>query len=173
MADAFAKSELLQNELGDLFSSNPDLSKLRNRGAKILVHHGLGEDVIPAAGMVNYYTRVAAKMGGDAEVQKFMRLYLTPAIAHSSQGRAYTIGNARNGTVPQPKLPGNGNQTPTRDRDQMFSALVDWVEKGLEPGSIVITSTDGSASYPICVYPQKITWYGTGPAQVAASYACR
>jgi hypothetical protein len=46
LADAFAKSELLQNELGDLFSSNPDLSKLRNRGAKILVHHGLGEDVL-------------------------------------------------------------------------------------------------------------------------------
>jgi hypothetical protein len=173
LAEAFAKSELLQNDLGDLFSSNPDLSKLRNRGAKILVHHGLGEDVIPAAGMVNYYTRVAAKMGGDAEVQKFMRLYLTPAIAHSSQGRAYTIGNARNGTVPQPKLPGNGNQTPTRERDQMFSALVDWVEQGIEPGSIVVTSTDGSVSYPICVYPQKITWNGTGSAQVAASYGCR
>ena len=173
LAEAFAKSDQLQGELGDLFSSNPDLSKLRDRGAKILVHHGLGEDVIPAAGMINYYTRVADKMGGDAEVRKYMRLYLTPAVAHSSQGRAYTIGNARNATVPQPKLPGNGNQTPTRDRDQMFSALVDWVERGIEPGSIVVTSTDGSTSYPICVYPQKITWNGTGPAQVAASYACR
>lgn len=173
LAEAFTRSDQLQGELGDLFSSNPDLSKLRDRGAKILVHHGLGEDVIPAAGMINYYTRVADKMGGDAEVRKYMRLYLTPAVAHSSQGRAYTIGNARNATVPQPKLPGNGNQTPTRDRDQMFSALVDWVERGIEPGSIVVTSTDGSTSYPICVYPQKITWNGTGAAQVAASYACR
>jgi pimeloyl-ACP methyl ester carboxylesterase len=173
LADAMAKSEALQPELGDLFTSDPDLSKLRARGAKVLVHHGLGEDVIPAAGMINYYSRVAARMGGDAEVQKFMRLYLTPAVAHSSQGRAYTIGNAKNGTVPQPRLPGNGNQTPTRERDQMFSALIDWVEKGIAPADIVITSSDGTVSYPICVYPQKITWNGTRPAQAASSYSCR
>jgi feruloyl esterase len=173
LAEAMAKSEALQPGLSDLFTSDPDLGKLRARGAKVLVHHGLGEDVIPAAGMINYYTRVAAMMGGDAEVQKFMRLYLTPAVAHSSQGRAYTIGNAKNGTVPQPRLPGNGNQTPTRERDQMFSALVDWVENGVAPASIVVTSTDGTVSYPICVYPQKITWNGVGPAQAASSYSCR
>jgi len=173
LAEAMAQSEVLQPELGELFTSDPDLGKLRTRGAKVLVHHGLGEDVIPAAGMINYYTRVAAKMGGDAEVQKFMRFYLTPAVAHSSQGRAYTVGNAKNGTVPQPKLPGNGNQTPTRERDQMFTALVDWVEKGVVPTDIVVTSADGTVSYPICVYPQKITWNGTGSAQAASSYSCR
>jgi hypothetical protein len=27
--------------------------------------------------------------------------------------------------------------------------------------------------YPICVYPQKAVWNGTGPAKQAASYACR
>jgi feruloyl esterase len=173
LAEAMAKSEALQPELADLFTSDPDLSKLRTVGAKVLVHHGLGEDVIPAAGMINYYSRVASRMGGDAEVQKFMRLYLTPAVAHSSQGRAYTIGNAKNGTVPQPRLPGNGNQVPTRERDQMFSALVDWVENRIAPTSMVVTSTDGTVSYPICVYPQKITWNRTGSVQAASSYSCR
>ena len=60
-------------------------------------------------------------------------MYCCPASAHSSQGRAYTVGG-KNDTVPMPKLPGNANQTPTRDQDQIFTALVDWVEKGNAPG---------------------------------------
>ena len=50
----------------------------------------------------------------------------------ASQGRAYTVGG-KNDTVPLPKLPGNANQTPTREQDQFFTALVDWVEKGDSP----------------------------------------
>jgi feruloyl esterase len=172
-ADAFGRSGALQPTLGDLYTDNADLAKARALGRKILIHHGLGEDVIPPAGMVNYYTRVSGKMGGDIALQSTLRMYMSPAVAHSSQGRAYTIGNARNNGVPQPKLPGNGNQTPTREQDQMFSALVDWVEKGIAPESIVVTSRDGTSSYPLCVYPKKITWDGRGSPQQASSYTCR
>jgi hypothetical protein len=101
-----------------------------------------------------------------------MRMYLVPGVAHSSQGRAYTVGG-KNDTVPLPKLPGNGNQNPTREQDQFFSALVDWVEKGAAPGDIVLTSRDKSVSYPICVYPLKTTWNGSGPATQASSFGCR
>jgi feruloyl esterase len=44
-----------------------------------------------AAGNINYHERVVATMGGHAEVQKFMRMFLLPGAAHSSQGRAYTV----------------------------------------------------------------------------------
>ena len=172
-ADAFARSQAMQPALGDLLTNQADLRKLRDLGRKVVVHHGLGEDVIPAAGMVNYYTRVAAAMGGDAEVQKFLRLYLAPAVAHSSQGRTYTIGNRNNNTVPLPKLPGNGNQTPSRDQDQMFTALVDWVEKASAPGSITITSRDNTVSYPLCIFPQKMVWNGSGSPKAASSYTCQ
>ena len=47
-------------------------------------------------------------------------MYLVPGAAHSSQGRAYTVGG-NNNAVPLPGLPGNGNQTPTRDQDQLFT----------------------------------------------------
>jgi feruloyl esterase len=99
-------------------------------------------------------------------------MYMVPGMAHSSQGRAYTVGGANNG-VPMPALPGNANQTPTRDQDQLFSALVDWVERGLAPGEILIKSRDGSTAYPMCVYPKMTTWDGKGPARQAASYNCR
>jgi feruloyl esterase len=156
----------------DLITDKPDLGKLRDLGRKVIVYTGLVDDAIPPAGNINYHERVVAAMGGHAEVQKFMRMYLLPGSAHSSQGRAYTVGG-KNDTVPLPKLPGNANQTPTREQDQFFTALVDWFEKGTAPGEILLTSRDNSVSYPVCVYPLRTTWNGNGDAKQAASYSCR
>lgn len=156
----------------DYATDATDLRKLRELGKKVIVHSGLVDDAIPPAGNIHYHERVVAAMGGHAEVQKFMRMYLLPGAAHSSQGRSYTV-SGNNNSVPLAKLPGNTNQTPTREQDQFFSALVDWVEQGTAPGELLITSRDNSVSYPICVYPKRTTWDGTGPAKVAASYACK
>ena len=156
----------------NLGTDNPDLSKLRGLGKKIIVHSGLAEDAIPPAGNIHYHERVVAHMGGHAEVQTFMRMYLIPGAAHSSQGRAYTVSGSHN-TVPLPKLPGNANQNPTREQDQFFTALVDWVEKGQAPEDIVLESRDGTVSLPACVYPKKVTWDGRGNVKAAASYGCR
>src|SRR5207247_10736180 len=113
------------------------LGRLRDLTRKGIVHSGLLDDAIPPAGNIHYHERVVAAMGGHAEVQKFMRMYLVPGVAHSSQGRAYTV-SGNNDTVPLPKLPGNANQAPSREQDQFFTALVDWVEKGTAPGDIVL-----------------------------------
>jgi pimeloyl-ACP methyl ester carboxylesterase len=172
LADAVNKNVALQPTLfGNLITDRADLSRLRDLGAKVIVWSGLADDAIPPAGNVNYHERVAAAMGGHAEVQKFMRMYLLPGAAHSSQGRAYTVGG-RNETVPLPKLPGNANQTPTREQDQLFTALVDWVEKDIAPGEITLTSRDNSISYPVCVYPLRTTWNG-GLTSRATSFSCR
>ena len=55
-------------------------AKLRDLGRKVIVHTGLADDAIPPAGNVNYHERVLAAMGGHAEVQKFMRMYLVPGV---------------------------------------------------------------------------------------------
>jgi feruloyl esterase len=172
LADAVAKNVALQPTLfSDLITDKADLEKLRDLGRKVVVWSGLADDAIPPAGNVNYHQRVVAAMGGHVEVQKFMRMYLVPGAAHSSQGRAFTVGG-KNDAVPLPKLPGNANQTPTREQDQFFSALVDWVEKGTAPGDIVLTSRDKSVSYPVCVYPLRTTWNGRGPVTQATSFSC-
>lgn len=173
LADAVNKGVALQPTLfSDLITDKADLGKLRDLGRKVIVYTGLVDDAIPPAGNINYHERVVAAMGGHAEVQKFMRMYLLPGSAHSSQGRAYTVGG-KNDSVPLPKLPGNANQTPTREQDQFFTALVDWVEKGAAPGEILLTSRDNSLSYPACVYPLRTTWNGNGDAKQASSYSCR
>jgi feruloyl esterase len=133
LVDAVNKYVALQPTLfSNLATDKTDLAKLRDLGRKVVVHNGLADDAIPPAGSINYRERVAAAMGGHAEVQKFMRMYLLPGAAHSSQGRAYTV-SGQNNSVPLPKLPGNASQTPAREQDQFFTALVDWVEKGVAP----------------------------------------
>jgi pimeloyl-ACP methyl ester carboxylesterase len=173
LADAVNKGVALQPTLfSDLITDKADLGRLRDLGRKVIVYTGLVDDAIPPAGNINYHERVVAAMGGHAEVQKFMRMYLLPGSAHSSQGRAYTV-DGKNDSVPLPKLPGNANQTPTREQDQFFTALVDWVEKNAAPGEILLTSRDNSVSYPVCVYPLRTTWNGNGDAKQASSYSCR
>ena len=179
MTDSFNKGLSLESSLGNPGTDNADLSKLRDLKRKIILHGGTADNAIAAAGWINYYTRVTAGMGGDGEVQKFFRLYLIPAMAHSSTGAA-TSSTApyapypNNKTVPLPLLPGAANQTPGEEQDQMFTALKNWVEKGSVPEDIVIASSDQSVSYPICVYPKKITWKGIGyDARKASSYACQ
>lgn len=170
-AQAFTEG-LKQPLLADYATDKADLGKFHSLGRKMILWSGLAEDVIPPAGSANYYERVKAAAGGEAEVQKFLRMVNMPGMAHSSQGRAFTV-SGNNNTVPMPALPGNGNQTPTPEQDTMFSALVNWVEHGKAPGDIVITSRDKSTSYPVCVYPKKITWNGTGNPKAATSYSCQ
>jgi feruloyl esterase len=173
LTDAVRRSVALQPSLfAGYMTDKSDLRKLRDLNRKVIVHSGLADDVIPPAGNVHYHERVVAAMGGDAEVRRFMRMYLVPGAAHGSQGRAYTVGG-NNNSVPLPKLPGNANQTPTSEQDQFFTALVDWVEKGVAPEDVVLTSRDNSVSYPVCVYPKRTTWNGSGSAKVAGSYSCR
>jgi feruloyl esterase len=173
LAEATRKYVAAQSTLFNQYGTDAvDLRKLRDLNRKVIVHSGLVDDAIPPAGNINYHERVVTAMGGHAEVQTFMRMYLVPGAAHSSQGRAYTVGG-NNNAVPLPKLPGNANQTPTREEDQFFTALVDWVERGLAPGDIVLTSRDNSVSYPVCVYPKRTTWDGSGPAKLPSSYSCR
>jgi feruloyl esterase len=173
LADAIDKNVALQPTLfSDLITDKADLGKLRELGRKVIVWSGLADDAIPPAGNVNYHERVVAAMGGHAAVQKFMRMYLLPGLAHSSQGRSFAA-NGKNDAVPMPKLPGNANQTPSREQDQFFTALADWVEKGVEPGEIKLVSRDNSVSYPACIYPLMTTWTGKGPATAASSFECR
>ena len=158
--------------LRDYMTDKADLKKLRDLGRKVIVWNGLAEDVIPSGGAIDYYERVSASVGGQAQAKAFMRMYMMPGMAHSSQGRAWTVGG-NNNVVPMPRLPGNANQNPTREQDTLFTALVDWVERGAAPGDIVIASRDNSVSYPVCVYPKKTTWNGSGPAKRAADFSCR
>jgi feruloyl esterase len=51
-----------------------------------------------------------------------------------------------------------------------FPALVDWVENGVEPEQIIQQS--GTRTRPMCPYPQKAIYKGTGSTDDAANFLC-
>ncbi|MGJ7511276.1 tannase/feruloyl esterase family alpha/beta hydrolase [Variovorax sp. GT1P44] len=167
-----AQGVALQSSFSNINTDNPDLSAFRNKGGKILTYHGLADELITPSGSINYYSRAAATMGGDAEVQKFDRLFLIPAMGHNTIFKVSAI-DAATGTVtastkvPLPALPINGSSA-----DQLFTALRQWVENGTAPNRLDLSSSDGSVSLPICAYPQRATYSGAGSVKVAASYTC-
>jgi pimeloyl-ACP methyl ester carboxylesterase len=177
LSKAFDQGQAMQAVLGDIDTNATDLRKLRHLGKKVVTYTGLAEDAIPPATSVHHFQQVVKTMGNLADVQDFLRLYLVPGKAHSSQGRAYTVASAadpaKNNTVPLPKLPGIANQHPGPAEDQMFTALQHWVENGTAPQSITLTSRDNAVSYPLCVYPLKATWNGVDSSKLASSYTCQ
>jgi Tannase and feruloyl esterase len=149
---------VLQPQLANINTDNPDLTAFNSRGGKVLLYHGLADGLIAPQGSDNYYSRVASTMGGVAETQKFFRYYQIPGFTHSGR-----LEGAPSVPVPQSAL----------GRDEMFVALQAWVESATAPGRIDVKSSDSSVSLPMCVYPQKITYSGTGAVKAAASYGCK
>lgn len=166
LARAYDQGISLQASFGNINTDDPDLSGLVRAGAKVLHYHGLADQLITPSGSINYYERVASRMGGVAAVQQFDRLFLVPGMGHCSgyggvPGTAGPVQSA--GTVP----------LPAADRQDLYANLVDWVENGKAPTSIHLSSADGSASQPICMYPTKATYTGTGSIRDAANYSCQ
>jgi hypothetical protein len=173
LANVNAQGIGLQLWFSNINTDNPDLRAFRDKGGKILTYHGLADELIPPQGSVNYYSRVAAGMGGYAEVQKFDRLFLIPAMGHNTTFKVSTLDPATGaitaaGKVPLPALPINGSSS-----DQLFEALRNWVENGVAPDRLDIKSSDASVSLPICPYPQRASYVGTGSVKSASSYACK
>lgn len=157
LAEAQSRGVQLQPQFSAINTNNPDLSGFALAGGKLLMYHGLADEYIPLQGSIDYYRRVSAHMGRANATAKFYRFYLVPGFTHSgrSEGRPF---------VPVPQ--------PASGRDEMFTALQKWVESGKAPSSITVMSSDAGTSLPLCVYPARTTYRGTGPVKSAASYVC-
>ena len=146
----FVQSFLMYNWV--IGTSDPNLRDFKRSGGKVLIWHGLADQLIFPQGTVQYYERVKAVMGGAASTEEFARLFLAPGVAHCAGGPG-----------PQPADP--------------LNALVDWVEQGHAPDTLTGVNRDAtgtvSRSRPICMYPKVATYQGTGDINDAANYTCR
>jgi feruloyl esterase len=131
-----------------LNATDPDLSRFRGRGGKILMYYGWADPALNPMMGVGYYERVREKMGpatGD-----FFRLFLAPGMFHCGGG----VG-------PSPADP--------------LTPLVDWVERGTAPERILAVrrrNEEVVRSRPLCVYPQVAKYKGSGSVDAAASFEC-
>lgn len=153
---------------GPYASDKVDLSELKSSGAKVVIHMGLSDQLIPPAGTLHWYQDVAEKFGGYEELGRYMRLYAIPGELHSS-GRTFAPAGD-NAAVPVPRQLGG---RPGHEQDsQMFEALMNWVENGVAPEQIAVKSQNGKVSYPLCLYPKKMSWSGKGSSYEAQNYSC-
>jgi hypothetical protein len=157
-ANAFDRGVALDPVFGYVSSDNPDLSAFKARGGKFLSWQGWNDETIPVQGTIRYYDRVVEKMGGIANVQSFFKLYLAPGGGHMS-----------------PQGPSNPDANPpVVSGGQFYKMIVDWVEKGVEPGRVEIQSPSANPvriTQPLCPFPQKATYLGGDP-RVTASFTC-
>ncbi len=162
LANAFAQGVALNPLFGNINTDNPDLSGFRDHGGKLLHYHGLSDILIMPEGSINYYTRMANQMGGFVAAQKFDRLFLIPGMGHCA-GVGSVNGVAGVSPAANPPLPAP---------NQLFTALTNWVENGVAPTTIPVTTADGTISRPLCMYPTKLTYVG-GSVSSASSFTCK
>jgi feruloyl esterase len=133
-------------------TNDPDLSQFNKNGGKILIWHGLADQLIFPQGTVNYYQRVQQAMGGAKQAGSFARLFLAPGAQHCASAAG-----------PAPANP--------------LAAVVNWVEHGKAPNSIRATVVDPTTgvvtlSRPLCAYPATARYTGHGSTNDASNFTC-
>jgi tannase/feruloyl esterase len=131
-----------------LDATDPDLSRFHARDGKILSYFGWADPALNPMMGVEYYERVASKMG--SATSDFYRLFMVPGMFHCTGG----IGTSTFDPV-----------TP----------LIQWVEKGSAPATISASKVvDGKPirTRPLCPYPLVAKYKGSGSIDDAANFSC-
>ena len=129
-------------------AKDPDLSKFRERGGKLLMTYGWADQILQPLMGVRYYEAVLEKHG--KKTRDFARLFMVPGMAHCGGG----VGPDRNDAV---------------------TAVIDWVEKGKAPDQLMASKVTGGAvvrTRPLCPYPQVARYKGQGSIDDAANFSC-
>jgi hypothetical protein len=135
------------------------------KGAKIVQTHGWSDSLVtPLAASKELYENTLKTVGVD-RTKSFWKLYLVPGAGHGGGGLSTWLLNW-----------------------DAFNAMVEWVERGVEPGAIngsraagvdlTIDPVTNKLKYPDirtrpnCPYPEVARWDGTGSIDKAESFTC-
>ena len=152
-----------ENSLSFMLPPHPtDLSALKSRGAKLMIYHGTADPIFSSDDSVAYIEGLRSANGGSSA--DFARLFLIPGMNHCGSG-------------------------PSTDQFDMLTPLVNWVEQGIAPNSVIAnvrgagnlggTNADVPATWspsrsrPLCSYPAVARYNGTGNLELASSFVCQ
>ena len=126
---------------------DPDLTPFRDAGGKLLSAFGWADPDINPISTIDYFESVRETVG---ETDSFYRLYMVPGMFHCAGG-------------------------PGPDNFDAVTPLIDWVERNRPPGPITAQHGDEATGYtrPLCPYPARAVYDGTGDPRAATSFSCQ
>jgi feruloyl esterase len=117
----------------------------------LILYHGWGDPLLSPYNTLDYWEAMRA---ATRDSDNFSRLYMAPGIAHCAGG-------------------------PGPDRFDALSAIVEWVENGRAPASIVASHHAGpfgqgpvDRTRPLCPWPQVARYSGSGSIDEAKNFSC-
>ncbi|OCB90695.1 tannase and feruloyl esterase [Sanghuangporus baumii] len=150
-----------------------DLSAFRARGGKIITYHGRADNLVPSGNAKSLYNLISRTLGlQPSTLDEFYRLFLVPGMEHCIGGKGAvnfgqrkSIGSSRLQHIDekQTKLKESSQenfQVPGTQPSNVLLSLVDWVENGRAPDTIIGISDDGKTTREHCRYPWKSQWDG-------------
>lgn len=140
----------------------PDyMRKLQQRGAKMITYHGVSDGVFSESDTRAWIDRVSSAVSNSKTV---VRHFSIPGMNHCSAG-------------------------PAADQFDALTPLVNWVEQGVAPDSIVASvrgagnvggvnaelpkNWSNNRTRPICAYPKVAVYKGNGSIEDAANFSCQ
>ncbi|GAA1595195.1 tannase/feruloyl esterase family alpha/beta hydrolase [Actinomadura kijaniata] len=131
--------------------NDPDLRPFARAGGRLIIVHGLADELVSHRSTAQYFARVNATMGADA-TRRFARFYTVPGANHVNVKAAFAAGW------------------------DSLTALENWRERATAPRDPVVTDVNPGASArtrPLCEYPAWPRYQGTGDPGAATSFTCR
>ena len=114
-------------------------------GGKIVIWHGLADQLIFPQGTINYYQRVQGTLG-PTNTNTFARLFLAPGAQHCGPA---------------------AGPAPTN----VLQAVANWVEHGQAPTTLPASGGATNHSPQLCLYPY-LSEYVSGNPGSGSSYTC-
>jgi feruloyl esterase len=132
---------------------DPDLSRFKARGGKLILWTGMSDWLITAHNATSYYDSVVQKAGGQAAADEFVEYFKSPSVQHCTGGTG-------------------------ADKVDLAGPMFEWLEKGSKPSTAniiatqqVVPSGTTPLSRPLCKHPQYPK-YVSGDPNLASSFTC-
>jgi hypothetical protein len=129
--------------------ASTNLTTFSGNGGKLIFFHGDSDPWFSPLDTFQYYQSLAPANGGADKVAAWSRFFFVPGMSHCGGG-------------------------PSLDRFDMLGAVVNWVEKGTAPESVIaVGKAFPGRSRPLCTYPKHAQYSGQGNTEDAANFVCQ
>jgi feruloyl esterase len=136
---------IINSRVGFVDAVDPDLSRFKARGGKLLLYAGWRDTSITPENTVLDYESLLDRIGRNQS--DFTRLFMVPGMGHCRGG-------------------------PGIDTFDSIGAMEQWREKGVTPTQVTGLNSTTLMTRPVCSYPQYAKYTGFGNLKDAANWSC-